>query len=247
MTCRTAAQERDPGSHEVIVFASTFEEAISNSIFDGGYHNFTFLAANSGLIPSITCPVNYAPDTPTHIEFDWSLSPPAWKLTISGSDITDTVATDVKVLIGGLEQTVASVSSTELVVIIDNLDLGENPLDLVIYFSEGIPDYDTTPCPALVFTPEIIELSTTEGSAAGAVIYAHVAGVGPADASRIMLVDQTNADVCSEIEIPEYGVVKCRTLTTSTGLTAGLLTISVKDTSTSTIYPQSAGGVIADV
>ena len=42
---------RQPHSAEVVVFASTFEEARSNNMWNGGYHNFTFV--DSATLPTI--------------------------------------------------------------------------------------------------------------------------------------------------------------------------------------------------
>jgi hypothetical protein len=182
-------------------------------------------------VPTVTCPVDA-----TTIEFDWTIY--SWKITVNSPDssITDTNPADVVVLLNGQQQTVDSVSASQLVVIVDNLVSGFDPLDLVIYFSEGIPNYDTTPCPAItLIEPRIIELSSDYLSAAGSVIYANVAGVGPADSDRIQLVDNNApaTELCDKVVVLAYGLVQCKTKVGIFGLTD----VAVKDTISTNVYP----------
>lgn len=100
IVCRMATDyKREAGDAEVIVFASTFEEA---TWADGVDKMFTFLDADS--IPTVT---------------SWSVeftSENVYQVTIEGADITDADVSTVDVFFGGVEQEVVSVGPTQLVV-----------------------------------------------------------------------------------------------------------------------------------
>ena len=87
IVCRVAKDyTREPGEKEVIVFASTFEEAKS----DPDNRDFTFLDVVdlpiiSGVVP------------------EWDDETNEYNIVITGTDITDTTIETVEVFIGELE------------------------------------------------------------------------------------------------------------------------------------------------
>jgi hypothetical protein len=96
--CRIAEDySREAGDQEVIVFASTFEEATHADPDDA---DFTFLPAGS--LPTITGVAS---------DFTFSTSD-KYRLNISGSGITDTSPDTVEVYVGGIKQTTLTVSSS---------------------------------------------------------------------------------------------------------------------------------------
>ena len=133
LKCRVATDyARTPHLAEMILFASTFEEAVSNNInteFDPlADHFYEFVDAT--LLPTLST---------VSLAFDWLLVPnPCYVLTITGTGITDDITTFDTVKIGGLKQTVLSVTATEVKVEIDNLSEGLDTNSLEIYFSQGL-------------------------------------------------------------------------------------------------------------
>lgn len=97
--CRIAEDySREAGDQEVIVFASTFEEATHADPDDADSWDFTFLPAGS--LPTIT---GVATD------FTFSTSE-KYRLNISGSGIVDASPDTVEVYVGGIKQTTLTVS-----------------------------------------------------------------------------------------------------------------------------------------
>jgi hypothetical protein len=95
--CRIAEDySREAGDQEVIVFASTFEEA-THVDFDN--KDFTFLPSNS--LPTIT---------DVDADFTYANSD-KYMLNIQGTGITDSSTDTVEVYIGGKKQTTLSVST----------------------------------------------------------------------------------------------------------------------------------------
>ena len=116
ITCRIMTDyERQPHDAEVIVFASTFEEAVSNNINGGGTNMYTFRDAST--VPIV--------NTVTDPEFDLSFK--AYKITLAILGSTDTMTTFDGVYIGGKKQTIHSITATEIVVKVDNIDSGIVP------------------------------------------------------------------------------------------------------------------------
>jgi len=59
----------------------------------------------------------------------------------------------------------------------------------------------------VTFEPKLTELTASQGSSAGGVIQAKIAGVGTSD--NLMLVDGDNDDMCSSATVIRYGVLEC--------------------------------------
>jgi len=63
-------------------------------------------------------------------------------------------------------------------------------------------------------TPRLLSISPSTGSPAGSMITAIVKGVGSAS-TGVVLTRSTGVWICTEVTVPQYGVVKCRTNATS--------------------------------
>ena len=92
-----------------------------------------------------------------------------------------------------------SVTSSEIVVKIEELNTGLGPLSLEIFFLNGLANPDVGSTTTITLDPVIVDVSrlggthTLELSIAGSVIYAKVAGVGVADSDYIMLIDKDSS------------------------------------------------------
>lgn len=105
--CRIAEDyNRVAQDQEVIVFASTFEEATHA---DPTQRDFTFMGP--GLLPTLTSV------TPS---YTFSTSD-KYKLTIVGTQITDTTPDTIDVFVGGVQQTTLSVAANTVEVQIDDV------------------------------------------------------------------------------------------------------------------------------
>ena len=88
----------------MILFASTYEEAVCSA----STCNLTFL--DSDQLPTVDLATpSYNSATGKHI------------ITVAGYNIADTSTATVQAFIGGIEQTVLSVTSTSVVIQIDNV------------------------------------------------------------------------------------------------------------------------------
>ena len=143
---------RAAGAADVIVFAATYEEAVWA---DGVDRSFTFLDVAD--IPTIDA---------FSIEFTTDLY---YKVTITGSGITDPTTTTVDVYFGGIEQEVLSVAAGQIEVKLTSIDSGTMQNSFEVYFVEGVPNglnsldalaptpFDT----GIEFDPALIRLSTS--------------------------------------------------------------------------------------
>ena len=115
----------------------------------------------------------------------------------------------------------------------------------------GLGNPDSPPTTAITLTPVVVDVSRLTGGAggykmelsqAGSEVYVKVAGVGTDDGPSIKLTDFHNSnhkDLCEEVEVMKYGVVRCFTKPYATAdlidvAQASLHTVGVKVTSTST-------------
>ena len=98
---------RTVGDAEVIVFASTFEEA---TFADGVDRSFTFL--DTSAIPSVS---GYS------VAWDPALY---YEVTIDGAGITDTDPANVDIYFGGTKQTVLSVDAVSIKVRLTDVNAG---------------------------------------------------------------------------------------------------------------------------
>ena len=212
IVCRMAKDyTRANGIAEIIVFASTYEEATYE---DGVSKMFTFLRSDE--IPTIT---GYT------VEFT---SEHKYKLTIEGTDITDSSADTVDVVIGGFEQQILSVSSTQVEVQLTTLTRGGGINSFEVYFVEGIPngwseseggDFET----GISFDPKLVQLSVSEGSSAGGTIYAIAEGAGIEDSLTL----SDGNTFCESSEMIAYSLLRCVTTAKEISSATGL---AVRDT-----------------
>jgi hypothetical protein len=127
-----------------------------------------------------------------------------YRLEITGTGITDSSVNTVDVLVGGIKQTTLSVTPQLIVVQID--DIPSSTTTLKIYLGIGIPN-DGAIYNSVTFEPKLTDLTANQGSSAGGVIQAKIAGIGPSD--NLMLVDGDNDDMCSSATVIRYGVLEC--------------------------------------
>ena len=180
---------RPVGLTEVIVFASAFEEATCSA----SVCEFDFLDADR-LPTVVSATTSFEKATDKHI------------ITISGNDITDTDVNSVQVFIGGIEQTVRSVSATQVIVQVDDVLHGLTADSLEIYFSSGAPNGYSDIYSGVTFTPKFHGLEIAQGSEGGSTFNAIVPGVGSQDS--VTLVDASNGnDLCESSEMISYGVL----------------------------------------
>ena len=84
------------------MFASTFEEARTNDLWNGGYHNFTFV--DSSTLPTITSVAESQDGTEE-----------AWVVTVTvdaSVPITDTLTNFDGIMVGGYKQETLSITAT---------------------------------------------------------------------------------------------------------------------------------------
>ena len=199
--CRMATDfTRSHGEAELIVFASTSEEAT----FANGVYKFFYFQDDAQLSSLTGLSTNF--DTTTN----------KYSLTFTGSGFKTVSSpandeTTVDVLIGGIAQTVTSVTDTEVVVQIDSLTGGDSSNTIEFYLAEGVPAGFNVPVftNGITFQPKLVGLSTNLGSAAGSTIYAYIEGAGTAD--TMMLRDGTGYDLCETATMLSYGLLECVT------------------------------------
>ena len=104
----------------MIVFASTFEEATcSASTCDFQFLETTDLA------------------TIENKSVSYSSSEGTYVIEVNGYDITDVSIDTVQCYIGGVEQTVVSVSATEVIIHVDEVKSGLEQQTFELYFEAG--------------------------------------------------------------------------------------------------------------
>jgi hypothetical protein len=227
--CRVDEQPSfDAGEDELIVFLRTSEEATCQltdcmiTIIDTG-------------LPTVSSMSAYWDDvTQKHL------------ISIQGTDFTaDASYTEFK--IDGYSQIIQSVSSTEVIVEVNNT-LGTSSTDLKFYLMEGIPDSHSIVEAGISLDPKILAINPQTGSTGGSVVNATVSGVGT-ETEGVTLVDTNGNDMCSEVTIPEWGIVSCLTVAGDFGFTQLSLEVSGSTAdcidSVSCEYGQTAGSMPA--
>ena len=213
---------RPAGPKELIVFASTYEEATCSA----STCMFEFL--DTDLLPTVEIVTpSFDATAGKHI------------ITINGYSITDTDVNDLQVYIGGIEQTVRSVASTEVVVEIDDIAHGLTAETLEIYFSSGAPNgFGELYNAGVTFVPELLGLETAQGSEGGATFNAIISGVGTEDS--VILIDASNGNaLCESQEMTSYGVLQC---TTAAGAISPAVTVALKPSGSSDTFTCSGTG-----
>jgi hypothetical protein len=209
--------KRTKGDSEVIVFASTFEEA---KFADGLDKMFKFVDTDE--LPTLT---GFSVNFNSNLEY---------VITIAGTDITDTGIENVNVFIGGVEQeTLNTVTATQVEIKLTGINKGSNTNTFEVYLSEGVPngwhdDVNPTMFDAgIQFDPKLINLSEHSGNAAGGVIYAEIIGAGMSD--PYTLVDSDNFDICEESKMIAYSMLECK-MKAKAYTTATTMGVKNKDT-----------------
>jgi IPT/TIG domain len=130
-------------------------------------------------------------------------------LTITGTDFGATTS-NTEVIIDGVEQTIVSASDTSVVVQIVHLnDIKTSNIQfyLPIGFPAGLDDLTMTT--GITVTPKLLSVYPNIGSPAGSVLKLSFIGVGPR--TQVMIHTAGHKEICSDIWIPSYSVVMCRT------------------------------------
>lgn len=157
-----------------------------------------------------------------------------YTLEIAGTGITDTDVNAVSVTIGGLAQTVTSVSSTLIVAEIVDLKKGITADELKVILTEGIVGGYADLLPGVTFTPKFESVSTNVVALAGSTIRAYVPGVGTEDSVTIVKEGRAGS-FCQAKRIPEYGVVECD-MNPSVGWTVAAQPLQIRDDTNAVNY-----------
>lgn len=124
ITCRMRLDyRRNAGEQELIVFASTFEEATCNM----ASCMYTFLDTDQ--LPTVE-----------NIFESFNSATGKHEIEVNGFGITDVSTSTVDAFIGGIAQTVLSVTPTQVIIQIDDVRSGLSPEPLELYFVEGAPN-----------------------------------------------------------------------------------------------------------
>ena len=220
-TCRLPLDlNREVSQYELIAFASTYEEA-NCEVISGCM--FTFV--DDSTLPVVTHNATASFNTATS----------NYELTITGTGFTD-AASDIDFFLAGVQQTVLSASSTEVLIQVDTLTSGLTTNTMNLYFVIGIPEGYTLLDNGITFTPKLISLSASSGSQAGSIITAVVKGVGVSDS--ITLYDSaTTTDICASSRVTAYGQLEC---VTKALVIAASTELSIQEVSSSTVHACAA-------
>ena len=131
---------------------------------------------------------------------------------MNGYDIADIDTSTVQAYVGGIEQTVVSVSPTSVVIQIDDVTTGLSAQTLEVYFEVGAPNGLPLIYEGVALGQALLGLEVSEGSECGSKITARVSGLGVDDSSVVTLVNAAdNQSICASQEISAYGVLECVT------------------------------------
>ena len=185
----------------LMVFLKLSEEAVCET--SSGLCDFTWLSSN-GIANLISSTV------------DWSTSANEYQLTLIGTGFPNTVV-DIIFKIDGQSQSIVSpTSTTQIVITLNNLQTPSST-NIELYFPAGSPSgIEALTSTGISVTPRLVSITPSTGSPAGSIITAVVKGVGVAT-KDVVLTQSTNVWICTEVTIPSYGVVKCKTNATTIG------------------------------
>ena len=186
--------EREAGDQELIVFASTFEEARCKA----STCDLTFL--DTDMLPTVeTKTVAYDGISGKH------------QVEVFGYDITDVSPDTIQVYIGGVEQTVLQVTTSSVLIQVDDIKSGLESQTFEIYFEVGAGNgFAELYQEGIVMTPEFKGLQTSTVSDSGSKIYAEVSGLG-VDDTDVTLADVGGASICDSAKMVSYGMLECMT------------------------------------
>jgi len=186
---------RKAGKQELIVFASTYEEAKCRA------STCTLEFLDFDQLPTVeVATASYDVATGKNI------------ITVNGFGISDTSTSTIQAYIGGREQVIRSVKSTEVVIEVANVASGLQALKLELFFWQGAPNNLVSIYSGRVLKPAFHGLATPQGSECGSKITAIVSGLGEDDTAQVQLVNAaTSASICSSQKITAYGVLECET------------------------------------
>ncbi len=189
--CRTLSRfEGEEGVDDLIVLLKVSEEAVFE--LDS---KFTWIKTG---LPKMTS-----------YETVWDDTSKEYVLKIYGTGFGSSLA-GTEVLIDDFEQTVLSVTDSEVQVQIVNM-LDSSSKNVKFYLPVGIPEgteqFITT---GINLSPRIVSVTPKIGSLGGTQIQASVKGVGQRT-STLNLITSTGQGLCQTVTIPKYGEVLCRT------------------------------------
>lgn len=172
----------------MIVFLKTSEEAVCDPV---SKCEFTWTSN----LPTVTASVP---------EFDTVSN--QWQVKVSGSGFTGD-SSSVELLINEILQTTVSVTATEAIFTIVDVD-SQTLASQKLFFDVGIPEGHSIVEAAMTLTPKLVSVTPNSGSVGGSLITAVVPGAG----SSADIVDSTGASICESVQLVSYGVIECKTL-----------------------------------
>ena len=129
-----------------------------------------------------------------------------------------------------------SATSTDIVVQVDSLENGLTTSTTNLYLAIGLPRGYTELQAGITFSPKLLSLSTSTGSAAGSLITAVVKGVGVND--QVTLYDDANGkNICQTSTVTAYGQLECLTIAE---VVAAATELSIKEVESGTVHACAA-------
>ena len=212
--CRTQPkQAADDMTVDLTVYLRTFEQAVCGL----GQDLCTFTWKDVNQLPSLN---SYS------VVFDTTLND--YVLTLSGQFYTSNTA-GVEFYVDGISQSVTSATQTDINVTLTGFKntVSQN---VQFYLPTGTPSGATQlTSTGITVTPTVLSMTPSIGSPAGTIITALVKGVGVNTANVAFVTATSQTNICSQVTIPSYGVVQCKT----NAATMAATTLSVKVGSTS--------------
>jgi hypothetical protein len=158
ITCRVGPRtETTTDPQELIVFLKTSEEAVCD---DGNDCMFTWIDS---------------PSTVTNVYTEFDTTTNDYKLVIQGTGFTGDAST-TQVLVDGVQQTITSISDTEII-IYGLTGITSTKASVQVYFPEGIPNGNNLLSAGVTFAPKLVSVSPSVGSPAGSILTASIKGV----------------------------------------------------------------------
>lgn len=101
-----------------------------------------------------------------------------------------------------------SVSATQIVVDVDGISSGTVAEQMEVYLGVGVVTGFDTLLNGVIFEPVLLSLTSSEGSEAGGIIRATVAGAGVNDNLTLVETGSSNP-ICQSATMIEYGILEC--------------------------------------
>ena len=200
ITCRMRLDySRGAGMQEMIVFASTFEEATcSASTCDFKFLDTTDLATIER----------------KSVSYDSSVG--TYRIEVNGYDIPDVSTDTIQCYIGGVEQFVVSVEPTFVIINVNEVKSGLEEQTFELYFEAGaVNGFSDLYLEGITLTPVFKGLVFNQVSSFGSTITAEVAGLGVED-EDVILANAAGVSICESAKMISYGILECKTSTSMT-------------------------------